>query len=69
MPAGVGLKGIPVFKDDEKDAYGGGLGLGLSPIVSETDLINMKIVPANVERKTSILIKGRFLCPQAFYGS
>lgn len=39
LPSGGGLNGIPVFKDDAKDAYGGALGLDLSPIVSEEDLI------------------------------
>jgi hypothetical protein len=43
-------KGIPVFKDDAKDAYGGALGLNPSPIVSEAELINMKMAPANVKR-------------------
>lgn len=41
LPSEGGPKGIPVFKDDAKDAYGGALGLGPSPIVSEADLINM----------------------------
>lgn len=35
------LKGIPVFKDDAKDTYGGALGLDRSPIVSEADLIHL----------------------------
>jgi hypothetical protein len=48
LPSEGGLKGIPVFKDDAKDAYGGALGLDASPIVSETDLMNMKMAPANV---------------------
>lgn len=50
LPSEGSLKGIPVFWDDAKDAYGGALGLDQSPIVSEADLINMKIAPANVER-------------------
>lgn len=50
LPCEGGPKGIPVFKDDEKDAYGGALGFDPSPIVSEADLINMKMAPANVER-------------------
>ena len=36
-----GLKGIPVFKGDAKDAYGGNLKLDQSPIVSEADLIHI----------------------------
>ena len=39
LPGEGGPKGIPVFKDDAKDAYGGALGLDRSPIVSEADLI------------------------------
>jgi len=50
LPPDVGLKGIPVFWDDTTDAYGGALGLDPSPIVSETDLIKMKMAAANVER-------------------
>jgi len=50
LPSEGGPKGIPVFKGDVKDAYGGALGLDPSPIVSEADLINMKMVPANVKR-------------------
>ncbi|HEX9136789.1 MAG TPA: hypothetical protein VF905_07565, partial [Nitrospirota bacterium] len=48
LPSEGGPKGIPVFKDDAKDAYGGALGLDPSPIVSETDLMNMKMAPANM---------------------
>ena len=43
-------KGIPVFTDDAKDAYGGALGSDPSPIVSEADFINMKMAVASVER-------------------
>src|SRR5512139_1883425 len=50
LPSEGGPKGIPVFTDDVKDAYGGALGLDPSPIVSEADLIHMKMAPANVER-------------------
>ncbi|MGE5894804.1 MAG: hypothetical protein ACM34I_12165 [bacterium] len=50
LPSGGSLKGIPVFKDDAEDAYGGGLGSDPSPIVSEADLINMKMVTKNMER-------------------
>ncbi len=50
LPSGGDLKGIPVFQDDEKDAFGGALGLDRSPIVSEEDIINMKISLANMER-------------------
>lgn len=46
LPSEGGLKGIPVFKGDEIDAYGGALSLDLSPIVSEEDLIYMKMEPA-----------------------
>lgn len=58
LPSEGGPKGIPVFKDDTKDAYGGELGLDpspidSSPIVSESDLINMKLAAANVERTQS----------------
>ncbi|MFN8626230.1 MAG: hypothetical protein U0587_09670 [Candidatus Binatia bacterium] len=41
LPSEGGPKGIPVFKDDAKDAYGGALGLDPSPIVSEADLIHL----------------------------
>jgi hypothetical protein len=51
LPSDGGLKGIPVFKDDAKDAYGGALGLDPSPIVSEADLINMKMAQENVAGK------------------
>lgn len=50
LPFGGGPKGIPVFWDDAKDVYGGVLGLDPDPIVSEADLINMKIAAANVEQ-------------------
>lgn len=39
LPAEGGPKGIPVFKDDAEDAYGGALGLDSSPIVSEADSV------------------------------
>lgn len=39
LPAEGGPKGIPVFKDDLEDAYGGALGLDRSPIVSEAEFI------------------------------
>jgi hypothetical protein len=48
LPSGGALKGIPVFRDDAKDAYGGGLGSDPDPIVSEADLIMMKTASANV---------------------
>lgn len=38
LPSEGGPKGIPVFKHDAKDAYGGALGSDASPIVSEADL-------------------------------
>lgn len=38
-----GLKGIPVFRDDTKDAFGGALGSDQGPIVSEADINNMKL--------------------------
>ncbi|OPY86609.1 MAG: hypothetical protein A4E73_03913 [Syntrophaceae bacterium PtaU1.Bin231] len=50
LPSEGGPKGVPVFRDDAKDAYGGALGSDPSPIVSEEDLIDMKMAPANVER-------------------
>lgn len=50
LPSEGGPKGIPVFMGDAKDAYGGALGLDPSPIVSEADLINMKMAPTCVER-------------------
>lgn len=49
LPSERGIKGIPVFKGDEIDAYCGALGLDLSPIVSDEDLNYMKMEPANVE--------------------
>jgi hypothetical protein len=50
LPSEGGPKGIPVFEDDAKDAFGGELGLDPSPMVSKTDFINMKLAAANVER-------------------
>jgi len=47
LPSEGGPKGIPVFKGDATDAYGGVLGSDPSPIVSEADFINMKMAPAN----------------------
>ena len=41
LPSEGGPKGIPVFKDDALDAYGGALGLDSSPIVTEADLIHL----------------------------
>ena len=41
LPSGIGLKGIPVFKGDAKDADGGALGVDPSPIVSEADILKM----------------------------
>ncbi|HWS01013.1 MAG TPA: hypothetical protein VN249_10385 [Prolixibacteraceae bacterium] len=49
LPNERGLKGIPVFKDDAKDAYGGELGLDQSPIVSEEDIINIMMATINRE--------------------
>ena len=46
LPSEGGPKGIPVFKDDAKDAYGGALGLDPSPIVSEADLIHLGLSSA-----------------------
>lgn len=46
LPSDGGPKGIPVFKDDATDAYGGALGLDPSPIVSEPDLLAMTRAPA-----------------------
>jgi hypothetical protein len=50
IPSKGGLKGIPVFSDDEQDVYGGALGLNPEPIVSDADLIKMMMASANVER-------------------
>jgi hypothetical protein len=50
LPPDKGLKGIPVFMDDKKDAYGGRLGSDLNPIVSEKDLINMTMAALSPER-------------------
>ncbi len=47
-------KGIPVFKDDAKDAFEGPLGSDTSPIVSEADLINFMLPPTNVEGTLAI---------------
>ena len=41
LPSEGGPEGIPVFKDDATDAYGGVLGLDPSPIVSEADLVHL----------------------------
>lgn len=53
LPSGAGLNGIPVFKDDAKDVYGGSLGIELSPIVSETDFITMMMAPPKLGTNTS----------------
>lgn len=37
LPSDRGPRGIPAFKDDTKDAYGGALGLDPSPIISEAE--------------------------------
>jgi hypothetical protein len=50
LPSYLGPKGFPVFRDDEKDARGGALGLNPEPIVSDADLIKMMMASANVER-------------------
>jgi hypothetical protein len=47
LPSDGGPKGIPVFKDDAKDAYGGALGPDPSPIVSEADLVRWASGGAN----------------------
>ena len=47
LPLEVGPKGLPVFRDDAKDAYGGALGLDPEPIVSEADLADFG--PGNPE--------------------
>lgn len=49
LPSEIGPKGIPVFKGDSKDAYGGALSADLSPIVSEHDLIYMMMAKENME--------------------
>lgn len=41
LPSEGGPKGIPVFKGDATDAYGGALGSDPSPIVSEVDLSHL----------------------------
>lgn len=50
LPSAGGPKGIPVFKDDTKDADGGALGLDPSPIVSEADLIHLGLTNPEAEK-------------------
>jgi hypothetical protein len=50
MPSKGVLKGIPVFREDAKDAWESPLGVDQNPIVSEADLIMMRMASANVER-------------------
>lgn len=40
LPPDAGLKGIPIFDDDARDAYGGVPGSDRSPLVSDSDLID-----------------------------
>lgn len=57
LPSEGALKGIPVFEDDAKDAYGGALGLGLSPIVSDADLADFG--RGNPQRKGDLDMRAR----------
>ena len=41
LPREAVPKGMPVFKDDAMDAYGGALGPDTSPVVSEADFIHL----------------------------
>lgn len=53
LPSEGGLTGIPAFADDSEDAYGGALRLDRldpSPIVSETDFIEMLLAWTTVQR-------------------
>lgn len=54
LPPEEGLKGIPVFEDDAKDAYGGALGLDPSPIVSEADFIHFGLMNAEAEKPPQV---------------
>ena len=49
LPSEAVSRGIPVFKDDARDAYGDALGSERSPIVSEADLIDFGL--SNSERR------------------
>jgi hypothetical protein len=53
LPSEGGLKGIPVFKGDAKDAYGGALGSDPSPIVSEADIITMRSLSRGRKSRSS----------------
>ena len=54
LPSEGGPKGIPVFKDDAKDAYGGALGLDPSPIVSEADFIHLGLTSPEAEKPPQV---------------
>lgn len=53
LPSEGGLTGIPVFKDDARDAHGDPLRsnwIDLSPIVSETDFVELMLAGTSVKR-------------------
>lgn len=54
LPSEEGPKGIPVFKDDARDAYGGALGLDPRPIVSEADLIHLGLRNPEAEKPPQV---------------
>ncbi|HSB90745.1 MAG TPA: hypothetical protein VLD63_12040 [Anaerolineales bacterium] len=62
LPTDRGPKGIPVFKDDATDAYGGALGSDPSPIVSEADLIQLGLSDRQRASKGSELLSFRRPC-------
>lgn len=54
LPSEGGPKGIPVFKDDAKDAYGSALGLDQSPILSEEDFIDFGLTNPEAEKPPQV---------------
>lgn len=51
LPSEAGLKGIPVFTGDTKDAYSGPLGSALRPLVSDEDILRLAISPSQRDRR------------------
>ncbi len=54
LPAEGGLKGIPVFTDDARDAYGGALGSDPRPFMSEADFIHLGLTNPEAEKPPQV---------------
>lgn len=44
IPSGGSLKGIPVFRNDSEDAYGNVLGPDQSPLISDEEMFELKMI-------------------------